>query len=536
MIAVAGMFSCSRPMSHYNDQIDNAASVVAENQDSALSMLETIEPSELSDSLRAKYYYIMALAHENQDHLFLSDSLIGYSAAYYRDKDPNRAIRCAALLALYKYRIGEDKTAIMLLDSLSNLTDVPDSLLIFPMQQRAFLWTKMFEGVGNRPIIKRLISIDKDSIKHRKYKYWLYIDYLINGENDSALIVLNELIDWAKHEKLSSKQFSYEYEKVGILEEAGYYSESLALADKLIENAPGNSIGHYIHLWKSLALFNMGHRNQAIQELAKADSCASVISEAEKGYYNSFASVLKTAFDYQKTGKLRLIRMAQINNREKDRLFRIKSVRRAAERSALELENKRLSLKAKNEQQMTIIVIAGMLILGLLLWYALDRRRKMIEAEERAEALHNMVGELKVPDTSSTDKAALRRAMLQQLDIIKMVAETPTEENRKMLRKISSIESDNKSSLVNWKNVYDIIDNLYAGFYSRLHERYGDKLTDKEEQIIVLMMAGFSTKEISVITSQTTATIYVRKSSIRKKFGVAEKGDIIVFLRQEAFL
>ncbi|WP_290395625.1 LuxR C-terminal-related transcriptional regulator, partial [uncultured Duncaniella sp.] len=134
----------------------------------------------------------------------------------------------------------------------------------------------------------------------------------------------------------------------------------------------------------------------------------------------------------------------------------------------------------------------------------------------------------------SNGHESLRRAMLQQLGIIKMVAETPTEQNREMLRKISSIGSDTNGALVNWKNVYEIIDNLYSGFYSLLHERYGNVLTEKEEQIIVLMIAGFSTKEISVITSQTTATIYVRKSSVRKKLGVPEKEDIVAFLRHEA--
>ena len=96
------------------------------------------------------------------------------------------------------------------------------------------------------------------------------------------------------------------------------------------------------------------------------------------------------------------------------------------------------------------------------------------------------------------------------------------------------MESDTVASLVNWESVYGIIDNLYSGFYSRLHKRHGSILTDKEEQIIALMVAGFSTKEISVITGQTTATIYVRKSSVRKKLGVAEKEDIVAFLRQEA--
>ena len=68
--------------------------------------------------------------------------------------------------------------------------------------------------------------------------------------------------------------------------------------------------------------------------------------------------------------------------------------------------------------------------------------------------------------------------------------------------------------------------------YTRLHDSHGDVLSDREEQIIVLMMAGFSTKEISVIPSQTTATIYTRKSTIRKKLGIPEKEDIVAFVHR----
>lgn len=224
-----------------------------------------------------------------------------------------------------------------------------------------------------------------------------------------------------------------------------------------------------------------------------------------------------------------------INNRQKDILFRTQSIQQESEQSALIIENKRLSLKAKNERQSAVIIIiilVGLIISGLSIWYALNRRRRAIEVEERAEALQKMVDEIKEPVTASSSQESLRRAMLQQLGIIKMVAETPTEQNREMLRKISSIGYDIQGALVNWENVYEIIDNLHSEFYTRLHKRFGDTLTAKEEQIIVLMMAGFSTKEINVITAQTTSTIYVRKSLIRKKLGIPEKEDIIAFLRE----
>lgn len=514
--------------------------VASDNPDSALSMLEIIDPTELSiDSLRAKYYYLMALSHEKQGHVMLADSMISYSVNYYKDRDLSRYIKSATLSALHKLWSGDGRSAIKQLDSLANPTNVPDSLLIYPLLKRAYWGAKVPDNENdnhnNRANIKRLISIDKDSTAHDLYKYWLYIDYLFNGDNDSALVILDGLIDRAIADKASSDQFRYEYEKIGTLEAMGRYEECMTLADKFLEKAPGSSIEHYIHLWKSLALFNMGHRKMAIQELEKADSCASEISIAEKGYYNSFAYLLYTVFDFQKTGKLNLIRMAQINNNQKDNLLRSQSIQRESEESALKIENKRLILRAKNDRQMAtivIIVFVGLLISGISIWYALNRKRNAIETEEQMETLQKMVDELRSSDLPSPEQESLRRSMLQQLSIIKMVAETPTEQNREMLRKIYSIDSNTKGAIVNWNNVFEIIDNIYTGFYSRLNRRYGDTLSDKEQQIIVLMAAGFSTKEISVITTQTSATIYVRKSSIRKKLGIQEKEDILGFLHE----
>ena len=534
IIAILCLSSCSQS-SRFDKILDNAETVAIENPDSALYLLGTIDPDELAvDSLKAKYHLIKASIHDSQGHLMLSDSLIKFSADYYKDKDPYRAVTSATLAVLYDYWVRGDRSAIDQLDSLAKQANLPDTLAIIPLSKRAYWSTKLFDVAGNRSAIKRLISMEGDSARQSMYNYWLYTDYLFDGQNDSALVILNDLIGQAVSSKSSTDQFRYEYEKIGVLEELGRYSESLDLSNKFLEKAQGNSIEHYIHMWKSLALFNMGNRDNAIRELEKADSCASMISEAERGYYNSFTYVLHTVFDFQNTGKLRLIQVALINNRQKDNLFRTQSLQKESEQNALLIENKRLSLKVKNERQMSVIIIVilvGLLISGLSIWFALNRRRKTVEAEERAEVLQRMVDELKAP-SSSSGQDSLRRAMLQQLGIIKMVAETPTEQNREMLRKLSSIESDTGGALVNWRNVYEIIDNLYSGFYTHIHDSYGEILSDKEEQIIVLMMAGFSTKEMSVITSQTMATIYTRKSTIRRKLSVPEKEDIVAFIRQ----
>ena len=225
-----------------------------------------------------------------------------------------------------------------------------------------------------------------------------------------------------------------------------------------------------------------------------------------------------------------------LNNRQNERFNRMKASQWESERGALHQKNRAMTLKAESEHKTVIILIislVALLILGGSAWIIRTRRQHERENEERIEALQKMVDEYKsAPELESeiTDSSSLRSIMLKQLGIIKMVAETPTEQNREMLRRISSIDGDTNGGLVAWEKVFEIIDNLYSGFYSNLHKKYGDTLNSKEEQIIVLMVAGFSTKEISVITGQTTSTIYVRKSSIRKKLGVPEKEDIVRFL------
>ena len=169
IIATVCLLSCGRKQADYNSVIDNAESVISVNPDSALSMLDAIEPAELTvDSIKAKYYYVMALAHDKKGNLMLSDSLINYSTEFYRDKDLKRSIMSATLLAAYKYRIGEREMALRMLDSLSSLKNVPDSLLIGPLRGRVSLG--VYDG-PNESFIKRLMTIDKDVNWHSIFRF-----------------------------------------------------------------------------------------------------------------------------------------------------------------------------------------------------------------------------------------------------------------------------------------------------------------------------------------------------------------------------
>ena len=164
-----------------------------------------------------------------------------------------------------------------------------------------------------------------------------------------------------------------------------------------------------------------------------------------------------------------------------------------------------------------------------------ERITRLAEAEERIETLNHLLEEAQKepsPDAGQDD-TFFKRILLQQLGIIRMVANTPTAQNQALLRRLAETGNDEMPAeeLIAWKDLYPIIDRLYDNFYTRLMERFGSVLTDKEVQTCCLLCAGFSTKEIAVITRQASGTVYVRKSSSRQKMGAPDGADIVEWVK-----
>ncbi len=539
-IVALGTASCSKSMSQYDKEIDQAEKMMLSNPDSALSMLDAIDASELKiDSLRAKYHFIKGYGHLKRNRSMIGDSLIVYAHDYYRGKDLVRDIRSGIVLAWYKFWVGDTPGAMTMLDFLAGLPDVPDSLMTQTLRIRVMLGASEYQGQQLIPYAKKLHELETDSLRKIEANYMLLTAYEYAGETDSALYLLDQLVDYARNHNWGDKHFMFELERAQLLTEKGRSAESDALIGEIFRKAgPDNGAADYLHFQYAINALNSGDITRASRHLALADSLAIKLRGDDDTYFRSYSNLLHAIIDFTQTGRIKLMHINGLNNRQGERYNRMKASQWESERGALHQQNRALALKAESEHKTVIILIISLvtlLVLAGALWIIIIRRQRERENEERIEALQKMVDEYRsAPATRESeiaDSSALRSAMLKQLGIIKMVAETPTEQNREMLRKISSIDGKIDGELVDWGNVFGMIDNLYSGFYGKLHGKYGDILSPKEEQIIVLMVAGFSTKEISVITGQTTSTVYVRKSSIRKKLGVPEKEDIVRFLQ-----
>lgn len=538
-VVVLGIVSCSKSMSRYDEEIDRAEQMMRTDTDSALSVLDAIDPSELEiDSLRAKYHFLKGYGHLKRNRSMIGDSLISYAHEYYRGKNVVRDIRSGMVFAWYKFWVGDTPGALATLDSLAELSDVPDSLMVQVLRVRVLLGASEYQGKELIPYAKKFHELETDSMRKTEARYMLLSAYEYAGETDSALYLVDELIDYARDNRWGDKQFLFELERAQLLTENGRSGESDDLIGKIFRKAgPDNGAADLLYFQYAINALNSGDVGRAARNLALADSVAGRLRKDDDAYYRSYSNLLHAIIAFKQTGRIKLMHINGLNNRQNERFNRVKASQWESERGALRQQNRALALKAESEHKTVIILIISLVTLIVMvgaLWIIRIRRLRERENEERIEALQKMVDEYKaapaVPDSEIKGSAALRSAMLKQLGIIKMVAETPTEQNREMLRKISSIDGEINGELVDWSNVFDMIDSLYSGFYTTLHRKYGDVLSLKEEQIIVLMVAGFSTKEISVITGQTTSTVYVRKSSIRKKLGVPEKEDIVRFL------
>lgn len=534
--------SCSKSTSQYDKEISNADVIMQSNADSALAILESIDLSDLKiDSLRAKYIFLKAYGHMKQNRSMVSDSLISYAHNYYRGKETVKDIRSGITLAWYKFWVGDTPGAMALLDSLAELPNVPDSIMAHTLKTRVVLGVSEYQGNEIISLAKRLQDLETDSMRKIEAKYMLVSAYEYSEKLDSALLLTNEIIDYARNNNLGELHFQMMLGRAQILTEMGRYNESNEDIDFIFQHAGAeNGAADYLHMFSAMNALNRGDIERASKEIVIADSLATLLRPEDETYYRSYSNLIHTMIDFKQTGKMKLKHVNGLNNRQRERFNRIKASQWESERGALHQQNRALALKAESQQKTVVILIIGiiaLLVLAGAFWIIITRRQRERENEERIEALQKMVDEYKsapvAQEPEINNSSALRSIMLKQLGIIKMVAETPTEQNREMLRKISSIDGDTNGELVDWENIYRIIDNLYSGFYSTLNSRYGEVLSPKEEQIIVLMLAGFSTKEISVITGQTTSTVYVRKSSIRKKLGVPEKEDIVGYLRNQ---
>ena len=466
-------------------------SLLQSRPDSALKLLNSIEKDVgFSEAEWMQFVWNCAQARYRMGMSLAEDSLLPEAIHYYRErKDSSRMLDGYLLEAsYYKWMKQEER-----------MDEAIENGLDYAIARKDTFWLLLF--YRGKAEIAYLRNDHSQAIELME-KILQYADKLSVREHCSILYDLGLNMALANHPSSSD-----------------YLEQSIDMALAAADTA---SACHYL---RNYAAF-LANSHEQEEKRAEGFSVRSALAQ------------LKTILDYTSGAPLDIVTFGRFADSVRNEMRDQNSVieQQLVTRNKLQQLNYELIIKRQKTRMYSMLVVVVFVgVLVSLTFYIRNRRKRLAEAEERIDALTRLLEDAqKVSDNQEENSGAFfKKLLLQQLGIIRLVANTPTSQNQALLKLISGIGNKEipVEGLLAWADLYPVIDKLYDGFYSRMMEKFGQVLSDKEVQICCLLCAGFSTKEIGVVTQQTSATIYVRKTSIRKKINAGEKQDIVECIR-----
>lgn len=511
-----------------NDQLLKEAQViVGTSPDSALYMLEErIDTASLDKREKALYWFLITAAHVYKGSSLVNDSMINYSVEYYREiQEPSRLFNALRFAAWQINSGSKDKKRQeqLWLEALAVAEKLQNPKLLSEAYSRLSGFYEDNHEYGNAIIYsqKQLALSPED---RAKACYSIGLNYCKIGEKDSTEYYMSEAIRLAKEQK-SPRTFHYIRNYADHL--VGYApKEALRILNEAREISP-DAVSYFSY---ASAYKQLGQMDSAFTYLAKLQDEKKTVGLSDAAW----KVYLKALEALWKAEKGEPYHFGDIEN-YCDSVASATDYALQNEKELLLSQNKlqQKILKAENRRQQTLtflfILLFCFTITGsMVFFYIRNRREHLLETEERLEALQQLLRETQADPF-------FRKILLQQLGIIRLVATTPTQQNKELLQQMSRIVNNDlpADTLLIWEDLYPIIDSVYENFHTRLTQLAGERLSEKEIQICCLLCANFSTKEISVVTGQSVRTIYQRKTNIRHTLGMEEKDDIIGFINSK---
>ena len=545
-MALCLMVSCS--VRRDRERIDTAEELLYSSRDTAELLIRQVERLErLDDEHLAKYWFVICDLHANSMQSLSEDSMICWASEYYRTQweeehgDARHMILSGLDEAMYFWWNGDKARTQEVLQRQKKYADEVAEQSgehlwqVIVLRVSAEIAMRDYDYEHVREYTETLIGLDNGKAIHldeveRVYNA-LAIVYFSLGEYDKMEKCFEKAIAQAADSAFIVNVVRRNY--ADLLGEIGQTDRAIRMQEVLTKQyrAAGNwlqveSLYSLSRLW-----LNKGDKQRAERYMREAEELFAGYKESEEFDPATEASLLahRQVLEYAENGKYHIMDLVQFHNRWSETDYVRYRVAEAKERSIRDLRERNLYLTISRQRQMIVIIMLFFVTLGgILLFVYLYRRRQrlLLEKEEEIETLRNMLASADKPD----DKESVRKLMLQQLGVIKTIAGTPTEANQQLLARLMALNEETANALIDWPSIYQTIDLVYDGFYTRLVQKYGNVLNEKELQLCCLLKADFSTKEINMLTRQSLQTIYQRKTQVRQKLSLAEAEDITKIL------
>lgn len=538
LLLVALLSSCN-PMKRADNLIDRAEAIVFGNPDSALVILQAIhEPEALTDSVRAKYWLVIGQAHYYCDRSTAEDSLLKYALDYYKEHpDTKRTTQAYKLFAQHLWWKGKRAEATRtLLEGMDVARSAHDTA-----GSRQLLFSAAFQNLGDENFedavkyLKELLATGGNEPDSCTTFNMLGIAYFYLEQKDSSLLYLQKAHD-------AATRLNYNLEARGlisrnyadILSDFGEHQRAIRVQRDVLRSyteagnkdvsASYSSLGRYY--------LNLQQMDSARYYMQKGAETRPPYADQDLSVSN-YELVQNTLMDYISTRRFRIKDVTLFSNRMFENfLNRRKEIDEKNEsRRVLQQRNLYLAATKQQERMVFVIVLLSALLAGVLAAFYIQRRKKLLqEKEEELDTLRHLWDDAK--KTNTENDLFFKKILLQQMGLIRMMATNPTPANQEILSQVTRITNREMPTdeLLNWEDLYKVVDSIYGHFYTHILTRFGGLLNERELQLCCLLKANFSTKEISVVTRQSVRTIYQRKTTIRQKLGMDEKEDIADFM------
>ena len=530
--AAAMLLLASCSVHRDRERIEAAEALLYSNRDSVELLLRQVErPERLDDEHLAKYWFITCDLHANSMQSLSEDSMICWAADYFRKQWEDLAVGGKTALpkeeslprylilsgldeAMYYWWNNDKEKAQNVLQRQKGYADEVAELTgehlwqVIVLRVSAELAMRDYKYELVRDYTETLIALDNGKAIHMDEVERVYnalaIVYFSLGEYDKMEQCFEKAIANAADSAFVVNVVRRNY--ADLLGEIGQTDRAIRMLEDLTEQYRKAENWLQMESLYSLSRIWLNKGNKEFDPATEAAFLAhrQVLEYAQKGAYHFFPLV-------------------QYHNHWSEKDYVRFRVAEAKERSIRDLRERNLYLTISRQRQMLFIVVLLFAGAGaILLVWGLNRRRKrqLLQKEEEIETLRNLLSR------HNSAEADVQQLMLRQLGLIRTIAGAPTEANQHLLAQLTAINESKASALIDWQSIYRTIDGAYNGFYSRLMSCHGETLNEKEIQLCCLLRAGFSTKEINMLTRQSLQTIYQRKTQIRQKLGLQEADDI----------
>lgn len=537
-VCVLVLAACTEVLSLQRIQIEKAEQMLQQNAEEAIALLRSVkDPEVLPDSLRARFALAMGQAHYNAHWVMNEDSLLLYALDYYGRPDVSdtlRLLRTYKLAAHYFYDSERYKEATEMMAEGNRIAalrgDTAARLDLLRSVANIGEGNDDFEGLIR--LQKQLIAIEPDSTRQYNNYNSLAVLYYCANQNDSALLALRKATECLYTSTDSLKALYYVMRNYAdILSDSGKNREAINLQRHSLQEYketkhPFESLSYYA---LSRYFLNMGQMDSARYYMQMGDSVRSPYIDQDLSLAN-FWLVQKTLMDYMDSRSFTIRDVAFFSNRLYNNFIRDQRVIAQKGKVQLLLQQQNMNLQLEKQKERTFfvgLVALCILLLLVVVWYLQRRKHLLVEKEEELEALRRLLHETEGDESGNNDKF-VKKMLLQQLGLIRIVATNPSSDHQELL--VLANKDVAVDDLLVWSDLYKTIDMVHDGFYTRICQKYGNILNEKELQLCCLLKSDFSTKEISVVIQQSIRTVYQRKTVIRQKLGMEEKEDIAEFL------